>query len=108
MYLIIRFCRAIAVGIIAVGSKAAVIAKSAGGAGGLVKGAGALLAAGLQPLVSLSHKDLLQRIDNISIVVRGTDEKIDCRWSCCCRWQLNECKEGQTVTKKVSTQQIRS
>ena len=39
-------CRAIAVGVIAIGSKAAVLAKSAGGASGLLKGAGALLAAG--------------------------------------------------------------
>ena len=39
-------CRALAVGAIAIGSKAAILAKSAGGAGGLLKGAGALLAAG--------------------------------------------------------------
>lgn len=39
-------CRAVAVGVIAVGSKVAVIAKSAGGAGGLLKGIGALAAAG--------------------------------------------------------------
>jgi hypothetical protein len=39
-------CRAVAVGVIAVGSKVAVIAKSAGGAGGLLKGVGALAAAG--------------------------------------------------------------
>ena len=39
-------CRAVAVGVIAVGSKVAVIAKSAGGASGLLKGAGALAAAG--------------------------------------------------------------
>jgi len=38
--------RAVAVGVIAVGSKVAVIAKSAGGAGGLLKGIGALAAAG--------------------------------------------------------------
>ena len=39
-------CRAILVGIVAIGSKAAVLAKSAGGASGVLKGAGALMAAG--------------------------------------------------------------
>lgn len=34
--------RAIAVGVIALGSKAAMLAKSAGGAGGVLKGLGAL------------------------------------------------------------------
>ena len=39
-------CRPVAVGVIAVGSKVAVVAKSAGGVSGLLKGAGALAAAG--------------------------------------------------------------
>lgn len=50
------YCRALAVGAIAIGSKAAVLAKSAGGAGSLLKGAGALLAAG-EPFFKLfKHK----------------------------------------------------
>lgn len=48
-----RLCcfRAIAVGLVAVGSKGAALAKSAGGAGGLVKGIGTLVAAGYSHLL---------------------------------------------------------
>lgn len=77
-------CRALAVGAIAIGSKAAVLAKSAGGAGSLLKGAGALLAAGTRSELDC-HLLMTFHIRQC----KWDNENLSCRWPCCCCWWLD-------------------